>query len=139
MKKWMKITLLVLASLIVGTLEFGAGYHFGQKQSPAKQESRVADFNAGKASFCDLDEDDRFAVCPVIRKQTVEAAGKGRVTLYICDSTRRNGYVTISKNATAQFRTQLMAYLAGMAANGAKVEKSCETKTSEIYKVSPQE
>lgn len=133
-KKWIRMLVLSLAFLVGGTLEFGAGYYMGQRN--AAPVSKAESFFAGKSTFCELDEDDRLTVCPVVRKASRAPVGKGVAVLYICDSARKNGYIEVV-GADAKFGELVNRKLLALARGGAKVEKTCAKKNSVVYRVSP--
>ena len=108
------------------------GYSRGHSDASARH---VTEFNEGKVSFCQLDEDDRLFVCPVFRRIKLAPDG-GRVIAYMCDSPGKYGYIEFY-NMKDPHRAVAMRQLLQLRQRGAKVKKACDTPFGEVYRVSP--
>lgn len=136
MKTWLKRTLYMVAALCAALLLFMGGGTLGYSRGHSDaSRSQAIEFAEGKVSFCKLDEDDRFFVCPVSRRIRTAPDG-GRVIVYVCDSPGKHGYIEFY-NMKDPYRAQAMEKIRRMKQHGAKVAEPCETPFGEIYRVSP--
>lgn len=117
--------LFVLALLAVSNfIVFGFGMRAGAAKNVAAQVDR---FERGKATLCDLDEDARLFVCPVMR-QALPLPG-GAALLYICDPPGTTGYVAFVGKVEPEAKSQATTKLLEV---GLRVGPHCESSGEEI-------
>ncbi len=106
------------------------GERWGAPDSGAAAER----FAAGKAKFCDLDENARMFVCPASRNAM--AIPGGAAVVYACDPKGRIGFISFLGEVTRETKT---AAIAKLVESGLTVGPHCAKGSEEILwlKVAP--
>lgn len=125
MKLWKKILLLITALTMLFSINYLSSlYGFNSGIKAANNPSKMVElFKDEKVTFCDLDENARFYICPKVRRNL----GKG-ATVYVCDNT--NGFLLV-KNLF-EYKTQLVGKLIE---SGFRISPHCKNNTEEIFKM----
>ena len=119
-----------LAAILV--LAVAAGYsvaYFKHKPEPAV--SKVKAYFAKKVKFCELNESERFKVCPVARSHRNLKSG-GSVTQYKCANYK--GYIETNKLSESDM-VKFNFFRVRLALQGLSVTTICEAKSGKMYKV----
>jgi len=90
----------------------------------------ITDFEQGKALFCDLSEDERFAICPTYRL-TEKFDDGGTITTYICSHTTAYAETRdLGTESRAKINEKLELFR-----EVADIEAHCTTKRGVVYKI----
>jgi hypothetical protein len=104
-----KILLYVLISLIVVVLNFISFIVGSRNTTVAEPTVMIEKLNKGKATFCDLNEDARLFLCPVLRRGLPIPGGAALI--YACDSEGAVGFVSFLGKITPEVKTQAIQKL----------------------------
>jgi hypothetical protein len=93
---------------------------------------KILDFsNSNKASFCDLTESERLAVCPTYRLVEIFPDNGGTITTYVCDpNTAYAETYNLSASSKRIIENKLDAFRITNSIAG-----HCETKNGMVYKI----
>lgn len=124
-----KIVICVLLALLLA-----ASHMFTFALGISNYGASVDRFTAGKAKFCDLDENARMFVCPMMRSATPIPGGAAVV--YVCDPKGRTGFVSFLGEVTQETKT---AAITKLVENGFATGPHCTKGSEEILwlKVAP--
>lgn len=126
---WRRILIIVLLLGILGGLFF-LGRAMGNNAATATDNAAtvqaVENYQAGKTTFCALNERARFYACPAMRKAM--PFNGGIVVLYVCDLGGAKGYVEMMR-LSAEAKQQVIAKFVE---SGFKVEPSCGKDDDEM-------
>ena len=123
MKKWVKISLMVLIMCV--------GYGVGFVQYNPKV--RIKTYERGVTSFCNLLEEDRLKVCPLKRIYTELKTG-GSVIYYVCS--QDESFIETNDLSDLSREMMMADFKKYIDAGALKIEQVCDTDYGKVYRLS---
>lgn len=132
MKKPIVVALVVLFSIS----SYLMGNLFPVLTADNKKTAGVAAYYAGKATFCDLDENDRLKICP-LRRHTTVFPDSGLAVEYKCSD--KLGFLEV-RDLSPKFEKQLAQELMQLTLMGVTVTPVCKAgEKGKVFKFSKKE
>lgn len=98
----------------------------------SREKSMIAQYEIGNATFCQLDENERFVVCPKIRELFNLDTG-GQLVNYVCNEKLQ---FIETKNLTPKSKTVVQTQLVeGGREENLNIKEVCKTPDGVIYKI----
>lgn len=118
MLKWIQVFVMTALAMVVGYTA----------ATTSLNKNTAEAFLEGKTSFCDLDEDERLKLCPMLRTQENEKDAS--LTVYRCDEDQA---FVIIKSPTSHMREKLMVKFFELGSKNIKIRKLCKKGNTEAF------